>query len=48
MTTGSPSREHTINYVLGSGEEGKNTIVNKASYQGYSNTYVDYKGLMKK
>lgn len=51
LTTGSPSREHTINYVIGSGDKyqigqgimGDTRRHSRSSFQGYTNTYVDYR-----
>lgn len=43
LTTGSPSREHTINYVIGTGEVGQVKKDSVASYQGYNQSY---KGLL--
>jgi len=35
LTHGSPSREHTINYVVGTGEVGKEIKASVPSYQGF-------------
>lgn len=35
LTTGSPSREHTIKYILGQGEVGRFKKESVSSFQGY-------------
>lgn len=39
LTSGSPSREHTINYVVGTGQVGRVVKESVPSYQGYAQTY---------
>jgi len=39
LTTGSPNREHTINYIKGTGEIGKVKKESVASFQGYKQPY---------
>jgi hypothetical protein len=35
LTTGSPNRQTTINYVLGRGQTGKNDMISVPNYQGF-------------
>ena len=44
LTTGSPNREHTITYVLGTGEVGNEEVVKVPSFQGYKQTYKGFLG----
>ena len=43
LTTGSPNRETTINYVLGTGEGGQTTKVSVPCFQGFQNSYKSIK-----
>ena len=42
LTTGSQNREHTIKYILGTGEAGLSDRVSVPSYQGYKITYKGF------
>mmetsp|Transcript_34706 Transcript_34706/g.53233 ORF Transcript_34706/g.53233 Transcript_34706/m.53233 type:complete len:248 (-) Transcript_34706:765-1508(-) len=43
LTHGSPSRETTINYVVGTGEVGKEMKSSVPTFQGYKNSYREIK-----
>lgn len=45
LTTGSPHRIHTINYILGTGEVNEVERVSVPSFQGFKDSYKDIKKL---
>ena len=45
LTTGSPQRIHTINYIVGNGEVGQEKKMSVPSFQGFKDSYTDIKKL---